>query len=473
MADICISYDSRNRLTVKQLVDVLSRTYDVWWDGHLGPGDYRSQIERQIRTARCVLVLWSEQAHSNPNVVDEASLAHSSGIPLLSVMIDDSSPAPGFGTLQRFSLHGWAGDAADPRFTKLASGLAEVLSKAPEKATSLVVGSRELPYPILFQSVSSHETQLPPAAALRLLTAFGTGAILVSAYDVVRRDGISAGAPKGVLHWLRRAREAGALVALDSGNYEASRRQDASWTESRLHEAFRAAPHDLAFTFDKLKPRGGLSRLVGGVLCGARRDARHAAAPLLPIIHAPRRDGAYDLQAVPEAMRQVALELRPYLMAIPERELGDGIIARAATVRRIRAALDKLPFYQPLHILGTGNPVSIALLTAVGADSFDGLEWCRVVMAAEFKSIALYHFHQYDLFSWQDAYAASPVTRAAPSDANVKFPAKVAFHNLDLLSEWVRELSNARRSGKIGNFLLKNLPTAMHEQLEAALPEVL
>ena len=72
-------------------------------------------------------------------------------------------------------------------------------------------------------------------------------------------------------------------------------------------------------------------------------------------------------------------------------------------MRKIREALNELYFYQPVHVLGTGNPASIALLAAAGADTFDGLEWSRYVADGETKN--LHHFQHYDLFKWQDAFA--------------------------------------------------------------------
>ena len=92
---------------------------------------------------------------------------------------------------------------------------------------------------------------------------------------------------------------------------------------------------------------------------------------MLPIVHARKRHGGgYDLDALPSIIREMANRLNPPLIAIPERELGPGLIARAKTVRQIREELDKLPFYQPLHLLGTGNPLSIAVLTAAGCGQF-------------------------------------------------------------------------------------------------------
>jgi queuine/archaeosine tRNA-ribosyltransferase len=103
-------------------------------------------------------------------------------------------------------------------------------------------------------------------------------------------------------------------------------------------------------------------------------------------------------------------------------------------MRNIRMELDKLPFYQPVHLLGTGNPWSVAVLLAAGADSFDGLEWCRMVVDRQHHR--LNHFQHFDFFTFQAEFADSAVTRAAIADDKVDFAGKVAFHNLDYFMEF-------------------------------------
>jgi queuine/archaeosine tRNA-ribosyltransferase len=128
----------------------------------------------------------------------------------------------------------------------------------------------------------------------------------------------------------------------------------------------------------------------------------------------------------------VAGQLLPVLLAVPERALGDGIIARARTVRRLREALDELGFYCPLHLLGTGNPLSIAVYAMGGADSFDGLEWCQTVV--DHETGRLFHFQHWDLFkvqtSWGDS-GALPYIQSA------------LMHNLEFYRTFMANLRQA------------------------------
>ena len=139
--------------------------------------------------------------------------------------------------------------------------------------------------------------------------------------------------------------------------------------------------NDLACAFDILSVPTDPERHLKALIAGFTRDATLTSAPIVPIVHSRRlKTGKYDLTRLPWLLCELAKDLHPLIISVPERELGDGLIERVRAMQWIRQELDALPFYQPIHLLGTGNPWSIAALAAAGADSFDGLEWCRVVV---------------------------------------------------------------------------------------------
>src|SRR5262245_2709076 len=149
-----------------------------------------------------------------------------------------------------------------------------------------------------------------------------------------------------------------------------------------------------------------------------------------PLVHLPRsRAGVTRAQSAPGLVSEVAHRTGARLVAIPERELGDGIIAKAKAVWTIRRALDQVPGPRRfLHLLGTGNPLSFAIFSAVGANSFDGLEWCRTV--ADEETMFLFHAQQFDFFQYQTARSAYPIVRASAYDQAVNYNVRIALHNL-------------------------------------------
>lgn len=470
MADLCIIYASPRRKVVEALDAILSSQWSVWWDDKIAEGDYRGEIERQLAQAKCVIPVWCRVSRSDEDVIDEAEFARKRRVPLIPVRVDDVDPPLGFGGRQRVDLFGWDGDPDHPAIELLKKRIASIAPARPRllpRPATFEAGGKTAPAPVFFHSVSSHETQLRPDAAVRALSIFGARTILVSAYDTA--DGRR---PERMVEEVQRCRDAGAMVLLDSGNYEASRKADKSWSADAFHAAMALTPHDLAFCFDEVEAPPDAEGVVRNVVAAVERDSKRTSAPVLPIVHAPRSaGGAIDTGCIPELLRRIARELTPPLLAIPERELGSGIVERARTVLLIRRSLDELGFHQPLHLLGTGNPITIAVLAAAGADSFDGLEWCRVV--ADHEDGRMYHFHHYDFFAYQSEWVESPITRAAVASDEVNYVGKAVFHNLAFFSEWMNELQERIREGKVDRFLSEKLPKGSMRQLEQALPGVL
>ena len=119
MSDVFISYKAEDRRRVQPLVQALQADgLSVWWDEHIGAGDaWRETIERQLDSARCVLVVWSKRsvAPEGRFVRDEAARSQRRGV-YVPVLIDAVDPPLGFGESQATSLKGWRGDRSDSRY---------------------------------------------------------------------------------------------------------------------------------------------------------------------------------------------------------------------------------------------------------------------------------------------------------------------------------------------------------------------
>jgi len=472
MADICIVYASSNNQIVEKLYAILSREFDVWWDQHIHSGAYRTEIEAQLSQASCVIPVWCRVSRADRDVIDEVTFADRRSVKLLPVKTENVAGPLGFDSLQTIDLVGWDGDEKHPGIIDLQVRLRQldkIIPRLLDRPSEIEVGSSKLINPTFFRSVSSHETQLRPDAAVQALKLFGAKAILVSAFDVVRS--LQPENAENFIRNLTEIREAGAFVMLDSGNYEAFRTHDTSWTPENLAEACAICPHDAAFSFDELSGQSDVSSVVQSVLDAVERDTAATGSMILPIVHAPKNSlGEIVVEAIPEAICEVSRRIQPPIIAIPERELGDGLLKRARTVYEIRRKLDGLGFYQPLHLLGTGNPLSIAVLAAAGADFFDGLEWCRTV--ADYEDGRLYHFQQFDLFTYQSRFAESEVVRSAVKDDAISYSGKVVFHNLEFLEAWMSELTKQLHAGRVDRFLSARLPKGGIRALEEVIPEV-
>ncbi|MEN2990980.1 toll/interleukin-1 receptor domain-containing protein [Tistrella sp. BH-R2-4] len=465
MSDVYIVYSRKDVRQAERLVNILSTRWEVWWDDKI-VGDFSTVIEREIRKTKCIIPIWSPSAKASANVKDELRLAEQHSIPIVPAKIAPTNAPYGFGGYSAVDLLNWNGDAEHPGVQHLMRKISTIAPprEAPSRPPAIAAG--KVPLPSLFLSVSSHETQLLPLEAVKALRVFGVPTILVSAYDL-----LPSRRPRGIQQELRRIRSQGGFVLVDSGNYEATRRGDDSWNPQNLDSALEGIPHDWAYCFDEMEPSRDKWRAVRQIIAAVERDKNFTKAPVLPIIHAPAvRSKGYDLTNLPYVVREVADQLQPPMIALAERELGRGLIERARTMRRIRSELDLLSFYQPVHLLGTGNPWSIAVLTAAGADSFDGLEWCRV--AVDRQQHRLNHYQHFDFFAYQAQMAASPITVSALSDKDIDYAGKVAFHNLDYYREFTHDLQISASTNRLEAFAVGLLGQANSKQLRDQMPDL-
>ena len=307
------------------------------------------------------------------------------------------------------------------------------------RLAELTIGARTLPLPVYFPSISSVKTVLCPQDYLQLLLSLGrlNGQFLVSAFDLADIE-----PPQPSQDVLASVRQAGIVTLMDSGNYESFwKNAQADWRQTDFHKMLTAFPCDLALGFDEQQPPANANDHVA--LVSERWQADQAAAgscQIIPIVHA----SASELPALCAA---IATKTGVTMLAVPERKLGNGVLERALAVQSIRAALNELGRYVVLHLLGTGNPISIALYSAMGADSFDGLEWCQTVV--DHETGLLYHLSQADFFAGQTTWG---------DDDNLSFQARTLAHNLEFFADWMWRLREAVNQNRLHEFCRSNLP---------------
>jgi hypothetical protein len=307
------------------------------------------------------------------------------------------------------------------------------------RPTELIIGARLLSLPAYFPSISSVKTALPPQDYLQLLSSLGglNGQFLISAFDLADID-----QPQSAQQALASARQADILTLMDSGNYESFwKNAQADWKQADFHKILTNFPCDLAFGFDEQRPPSNADDHIA--LVAERWQADQTAAgrcQIIPIVHA-------SANKLPALCAAVAARTGVTMLAVPERRLGDGVLERACAVKALRTALNGLGRYVVLHLLGTGNPISIALYSAMGADSFDGLEWCQTVV--DHETGLLYHLSQADFFAGQTAWG---------DDDKLSFQARTLAHNLEFFSDWMRRLRDAVSQDRLLEFCRSNLP---------------
>ena len=108
MARVFLSYSREDVETARKLAGVLADAgQTVWWDRHLhGGANFSSEIERELKDADAVMVLWSPSSLGSAWVQDEAAEGRDSGR-LVPATLDSVKPPLGFRQLQCIDLSPW------------------------------------------------------------------------------------------------------------------------------------------------------------------------------------------------------------------------------------------------------------------------------------------------------------------------------------------------------------------------------
>jgi queuine/archaeosine tRNA-ribosyltransferase len=287
-----------------------------------------------------------------------------------------------------------------------------------------------------------------PSSYVRLLISAGEPRFLVSAYDIASSD---VGEAIAIKEALRAAKSADVSVLLDSGNYESYWKTDPDWTARRFASVLASTSAPLAFHFDNQHPPPDQRDAADEIVAAVGRDQGPASnITVCPIIH-----------GVPGSLativRVVAERLQPVILAVAERELGEGILARARTLRRVRSAIDEVAPTTVLHVLGTGSPIALLVYAMAGAQSFDGLEWCHTCVDPD--TARLHHFQHRDLVR----------TLEPKIVLGLPYLEGTLVHNLLFFRTWLARIREALASGTEAALLGSVLPMTRRDSVLTAL----
>jgi len=132
MADVFVSYDRRDRDLAEKVVAALTEQgLTVWWDDRLTPHEtWDKTIEREVDSAKKVLVLWTKHSVESDWVRTEAGAAKESTPPkLIQARFSDCKVPLAFRLLQHVDLIGWTPKRRHSGWDRLISWLKDGLER--------------------------------------------------------------------------------------------------------------------------------------------------------------------------------------------------------------------------------------------------------------------------------------------------------------------------------------------------------
>jgi TIR domain len=147
-SDIFISYKREEQATARKLADALeSEGWTVWWDPKLRAGEHFDDvIEKALKEAKCVIVLWSNLSVNSEYVKAEATEALEQK-KLVPIKIESVDLPFRFKRVHTPSLLGWNGSNDAPGFRKLVEDIAAIVKPSATEAKRKANEAKERNHP--------------------------------------------------------------------------------------------------------------------------------------------------------------------------------------------------------------------------------------------------------------------------------------------------------------------------------------
>ena len=131
MARLFLSYAREDADAAKQLAQVVEGAgHEVWWDRHLhGGSQFATEIDKALKNAEAVIVLWTDASVNSAWVQDEAAEGRDSGR-LIPVSLNGCRPPLGFRQFHTVELGKWDGQGEPDHLDELLDAVGKTAGSA-------------------------------------------------------------------------------------------------------------------------------------------------------------------------------------------------------------------------------------------------------------------------------------------------------------------------------------------------------
>jgi len=319
------------------------------------------------------------------------------------------------------------------------------IKKVSERSFLIETNGKRFSTPFFFPSISSIKTNFEIEDYLNIVQKIDYPSFLISSYDINRSKERSQ-----LLTNVSDSTRNRSITLLDSGHYEAYWNEDSSWHFDNYESVLNEIDVDFCFSFDVFwnpgkKIESHVDETIKSIAISA---GMLKSGDTIPLLHLPIPE---LIDTIPKIVQTVC----PKIIGIPERELGASLFERALNVKKIRRLLDSTDQTVLLHLLGTGNPISILVYSLSGADTFDGLEWCQTVVNP--TTGHLFHFVQKELLECDCKYCT----------ANLSYPLQTLGHNLGFMRYFMDQLQESIKENDTKTLIENYLALSTIKKLNA------
>lgn len=238
------------------------------------------------------------------------------------------------------------------------------------RVCTLSFNSKKLLTPFYFPSITSSETRSDITDLIHFIVDKGYPAMLVSCYDLSDLKERKIDIHAKINHYY----ENGGILLLDSGEFEKYHFKR-EWSFEKYSEILEQTNADFFTSFDKTAEidtsQDELDAFSDEFIPKSKQVSKDKN--FIAIYH-----GNNDEESMCCSIKRTLEQNGDIQMiAISERECGRTISEQCNMIIKLRQTVNEYDKNILIHILGCGNPISIAAFSYAGADTFDAVDWCR------------------------------------------------------------------------------------------------
>lgn len=259
--------------------------------------------------------------------------------------------------------------------------------KYESRILQIAIGDKKFTTPTYFPSVSSSATRMQFDALVQFCISKRYPRLLISAYDLhdVQRG------RQSIISALKKYTKNNFLF-VDSGTFE-SYWLKKKWNYIMYRKIIKEFSGDFYASFDEIpNPDDNIKNIISTVNTYTKKSVNISKdSQCVTVVH-----GNTPSQLV-KVIEYISKNNTKYLsmVAIPEKDCGKTLQDKITTVQNVRRIMSKENPTSILHVLGCGNPLSMAIFAFAGADSFDSTDWSRWIVNP--KTLQLMDYSHIDL----------------------------------------------------------------------------
>ncbi len=244
--------------------------------------------------------------------------------------------------------------------------------KYESRILQIGTGKKKFITPAYFPSISSAAIRMQLDSLVQFCISKNYPRLLVSAYDLF--DAQSG--RKAIIASLKNYRKNNFLF-IDSGTFE-SYWLKKKWNYNNYSKIIKECSGDFYAGFDEIpNPHEKVKIITSKVLNFTKKSKKISKnSHCFTVVHG---NTPSQLITVIENISKNNTEFLSKI-SIPEKECGKTLETKITTIKKIRKIMSKENPTNILHLLGCGNPLSIALYAYAGADIFDNNDWSRWII---------------------------------------------------------------------------------------------